>query len=179
MSHCRIDNPCYEPAPFQSFTPVSPDPLTLPALAMSPCLWNRLPFPVCLCVQCALVNLESRGFLLLKDHGVCNSCLNVKAEPHTRWLCCLHMLYNVTKSVDWQIMALQDTIRETQSVINVWCQLNWTNRDETVLFLWVQRQLPKCFCLSNIHCCRLNYSPEMESTTPSVYSPTALNTTVN
>lgn len=89
-------------------TPVSADPSTLPALVMCPGLWNRLSFPVCLCAPCALVNLENQGFLLLKDHRVCNSCLNVKAG-HT-----LGDFVIFTYCITWQ-SVLTDKLRHCRT----------------------------------------------------------------
>lgn len=176
MSHWRIDNPCCGHAPFQSFTP-------------------RFPWPMHTTCSCHVsMSVES---LAISCVPVCSVCLGEFGEPglppaegsrsqlfeckrrtHTRWLCRLCMLYNMTKCVDWQIMALQDTIRETQSITNVWSQPNWTSRDETCKCWSPDMQNNTANYIVLLLSCPPLQS-DLQSTTPSVYSSQALNISVN
>lgn len=97
MSHWRIDNPCFGHAPFQSFTPRFP----LPIYTTCSCLMSRPAESLASHFLCCSMCLSGCGELLLKDRGVHNSCLNVKAG-HTRRLCHLRMLYSTMQCADWQ-----------------------------------------------------------------------------
>lgn len=180
MSHWRIDNPCCGHAPFQSFTP-------------------RFPWPIDTTCSCHVsMSVES---LAISCVPVCSVCLGEFGEPglpptegsrsqlfeckrrtHTRWLCRLCMLYKMTKCVDWQLWRCR-TPSERHSGLRTFGPNQTEPAEMKRASAGVQTcktaQLTTLFCSSHVHLCSLIYSPEMESTTPSVYSSQALNISVN
>lgn len=113
MSHWRIDNRCFGHAPFQSFTPRFP----LPIYTTCSCLMSRPAESLASHFLCCSMCLSECGELLLKDGGVHNSCLNVKAGPThggcVIYTCCITWCSVLTDS----ITVLHDA--ETQSITNL------------------------------------------------------------
>lgn len=176
MSHWRIDNRCFGHAPFQSFTPRFP----LPIYTTCSCLMSRPAESLASHFLCCSMCLSECGELLLKDGGAHNSCLNVKAGPThggcVIYTCCITWCSVLTDS----IIVLHDAERDSVHYKS--------HPGIQKVLLSVHAKLHNV-CSSHVYVCRhlcrcstsgLIYSPEAEfTTTLSVYSPQALDITVN
>lgn len=110
MSHWRIDNPCFGHAPFQSFTPRFP----LSIYTTCSCLMSKPAESLASHFLCCSMCLSECGELLLKDRGVHNSCLNVKAGPThgdcVIYTCCITWCSVLTDSIAVPQDAERDSV---------------------------------------------------------------------